>query len=114
MTNIHQSNSASDTAACLWDRYEAIYDELEVLTNPALATDRAITDNLADQANCVLVALSYAKPNSSIGTAALLRAAKILAENAADYADPAEAAECGAAHVRCMKSAITFLEEQAA
>ncbi|MBQ0708930.1 MULTISPECIES: hypothetical protein [unclassified Ochrobactrum] len=114
MINIRPANSTSDTAACLWDRYEAIYDELEVLTNPALATDRAITDNLADQANCVLVALSYAQPRSHSGAAAVLRAAKILAENAADYADPAEAAECGAAHERCMKTAIAFVERQVA
>ncbi|URQ75411.1 MAG: hypothetical protein NBV76_01075 [Candidatus Ochrobactrum gambitense] len=114
MTNIHQANSVSDTAACLWDRYEAIYDELEVLTNPALTTDRAVIANLAEQANCVLVALSYAQPRTHNDTAALLRAAKILAENAVEYADPAEAAECGSAHERCMMTAIAFVERQAA
>ena len=34
MINIHQTNSTSDTAAWLWARYEAIYDELEVLSEP--------------------------------------------------------------------------------
>ncbi|NKC02406.1 hypothetical protein [Brucella haematophila] len=114
MTNIDQVNSTSDTAASLWGVYEAIYDELEVLTNPALTTDSAVIASLADQAHCVLVALSYARPLSNSSAAALLRAAKILAENAAEYADPAEAAECGAAHGRCMKTAIAFVERQAA
>ncbi len=110
MINIHQAISTSDTAAYLWDRYEAIYDELEVLTNPALKTERETVVNLAEQAHCVLVA----QPRSHNGAAALLRAAKILAENAVEYADPAETAECGSAHERCMNTAIAFIDRHAA